>query len=43
MEGSDDDCKSINSTEHQTSESSSLNLSRTESASNIMNNHPMRH
>ena len=42
MEGSDDDCKSINSTEHQTSESSSLNLSRTESASNVMNHHPIR-
>jgi len=42
MEGSDDNCKSINSTEHQTSESSSLNLSKTESASSFMNNYPMR-
>ena len=42
MEGSDDNCKSINSTEHQTSESSSLNLSKTENANNVMNNHPMR-
>ena len=42
MEGSDDDCNSINSTEHQTSGSSSLNISRTESTNSVMNSHQMR-
>ena len=37
MEGSDDDGKSINSTEHQTSGSSSLNISRNESTNSISN------
>ena len=42
MESSNDDCKSINSIEHQTSGSSSLNISRTDSTNSIGNHHPMR-